>query len=448
MNTRSRDLSVAATNEMQTSPQKNTFDSHHVQQVEPSYKTDPDNKLSRKNSYGGDGKALKSVPSSKHASNFKGCNCCELLVVELDAIKAEMKEIKEIIRGVVKAENHNHRSKVYEVHEDIECADITTPKRSEKLAKSSRNSRRQKSCLGLSKSNISANLDVECILSEPVSEKSIGRFENDQSALHLDDVRNSNDHPDLNSTASTLFMELNKKDEINDDSVCLESHFPDIGRNVVNINTDKSSIVLSSTIYTDEHPCSSENNNDLQNINAEHQTEMEEQNSNSDSCFQLNAPAYAVEQCLIVKSLPESDDNIPKNRLKRDLAQIQMCFSYLLREGERLDICKAFRLGKYEPSGNPRPLKIIFRDEMQRNILLQRKFLLRGYSPCVFFQREYTPKERHKYRELYLTMKTRMDLGESSLMIKNGEIIKRERSSYLWINPVSVSYLMNSTHAA
>jgi hypothetical protein len=156
-----------------------------------------------------------------------------------------------------------------------------------------------------------------------------------------------------------------------------------------------------------------------------------------------NAPVYSIDQCLIIKGIPESDDLIPKNRIKHDLSQFQECASKLLQNGEGVEVCKIFRLGSYEPKNFPRPLKVIFRNESQRNILLNRKAMLRSVTPQVFFQREYSPKERQKYRDLYEQLKTRRELGETGLIIRNGEIIKMG-TSYLWRTPVLISCPQNT----
>jgi hypothetical protein len=153
-----------------------------------------------------------------------------------------------------------------------------------------------------------------------------------------------------------------------------------------------------------------------------------------------NNHLYLTEHCLIIKGLSELTDEVPKNRLMHDLSQIKSCFTYLLRDGENIEIRKAYRLGTYEQLKAPRPLKVILGSEAQRKILLERKSLLRNYGTAVFFQREYSPRERQKYSELYLTMKTRMEMGETSLIIRNGEIVKKN-SSFLWSTPVTISCL-------
>jgi hypothetical protein len=249
---------------------------------------------------------------------------------------------------------------------------------------------------------------------------------------------NPNQECDLNSTTSTLVMETcnnqcSERDKGTTYNGLLSIPVEEV--NTTSLVTSNSVNLLNET--TPNHPSMS--NINFQRTISDGQKLETLQNSNVIDEANLRLPAYTTGQCLVVKGLPESNSDIPKTRLKDDLLLIQSCFSFLLRGDESLEICKAFRLGKYDPSSSPRPIKIILKEEVQRNVLLQRKFLLRSYTPCVFFQKEYTPKERHKYRELYSAMKLRMELGETSLMIRNGEIIKR-KSSFLWNTPVTISH--------
>jgi hypothetical protein len=149
-------------------------------------------------------------------------------------------------------------------------------------------------------------------------------------------------------------------------------------------------------------------------------------------------PAYHSEQCLIVKGLNESEDPIAKNRITHDLLKFKEYVTPLLREGENIEICKAFRLGQDRSATSPRPLKLILKSKQQRDILLQRKPAIRGGEFKIFFQQEYSPREREKYRELYQKMQLMIQNGEKYLTIKNGQIVKKNYS-YLWTSPVVIS---------
>jgi hypothetical protein len=147
---------------------------------------------------------------------------------------------------------------------------------------------------------------------------------------------------------------------------------------------------------------------------------------------------YKPEQCLIVQGLAESLESVPKKRTFEDLRGIQKCIESILSEGDHVEIHKAYRLGALKEDMRPRPLKLILGDENQVKMLLQRKHHFRTTDPTVFFQREYTPKEREKHRCLVTQLKQRQLSGEQNLVIQNGMIV-RKQIQFLWKNPFSIS---------
>jgi hypothetical protein len=149
-------------------------------------------------------------------------------------------------------------------------------------------------------------------------------------------------------------------------------------------------------------------------------------------------PVYRREQCLIVKGLPEINDSASTVRIANDLSEFGKCVTAVLNKDERVEICKAFRIGKYESQETCRPLKIIFKTEHQKEMLLARKSLLKNLHPHVFFQQDYTPKEREKYRELQRILHTRQLNGEIGLIIKDGQIVKKNET-FLWKCPYVIS---------
>jgi hypothetical protein len=146
---------------------------------------------------------------------------------------------------------------------------------------------------------------------------------------------------------------------------------------------------------------------------------------------------YVPEQCVIVQGLTESSKTIAKDRTLDDLTQIQACIRSILVAGDNIDIYKSYRLGKLETGSRPRPIKLILRDSSQVDILIKRKYLLKNKSPQVFFQREYSPREREKHRELIIQLQRRRMNGEKNLLIKDGEIITKS-VSFLWENPFTI----------
>jgi hypothetical protein len=146
---------------------------------------------------------------------------------------------------------------------------------------------------------------------------------------------------------------------------------------------------------------------------------------------------YRREQCIIVKGIPESLEGSPKEKVRRDLEQFQDCVMPLLAENDRIQVLRAHRLGTDTSNQRPRPLKVILRDPDQSQLLLKRKGLLRSNNPNVFFQPDYPPKERQKFRELYSELKSRKEKGETGIRIQNGQIIQSNQT-YLWNNPFTI----------
>jgi hypothetical protein len=160
--------------------------------------------------------------------------------------------------------------------------------------------------------------------------------------------------------------------------------------------------------------------------------------SSGDHSGDKNSKLYSSEQCIIVQGLVESSETIPKDRIIDDLKQIKICIEPLLDKGDNIEIFKAYRLGTLKDDMRPRPLKLILRDKYQVNMLLHRKRSIKHTQPTVFFQREYTPKEREKHRYLVTQLKQRQMLGERNLVIKEGKIVTKE-IQFLWQSPFSIS---------
>jgi hypothetical protein len=158
--------------------------------------------------------------------------------------------------------------------------------------------------------------------------------------------------------------------------------------------------------------------------------EVLQPNSHTDS-------AYTTDQCLIIYGIPESTNDSPKGRITEDLSQVQLCIASLLGANEHIEIYKAYRLGSAQPTQKPRPLKLILNNNQQVELLLRKKFFLKNQHPNVFFQKEYSVRERQKRRELTLEIKRRYANGDTNLVIKDGEIVKRTQA-FLWQKPFTV----------
>jgi hypothetical protein len=161
---------------------------------------------------------------------------------------------------------------------------------------------------------------------------------------------------------------------------------------------------------------------------------------------------YERGQCIIIHGLKESFEKFANDRIISDLKSFQNCLETILDGTEFISIIKAFRIGSYNGDSNSeeghcRPLKVILQSDAQVNLLLKRKYKLKTKYPTVFFQPEYTKKERDKLRQLSLDLKSRRQAGETNLRIVNGEIISTQMS-YFWQKPIimraSCTQILNS----
>ena len=89
------------------------------------------------------------------------------------------------------------------------------------------------------------------------------------------------------------------------------------------------------------------------------------------------------------------------------------------------------RLGR-RPSGDddkPRPVKLVVASENQKDKILRRSKNLRnlnnGKYSDVFAHQDLTPNQRERRRQLLQELKTRKDLGETDLVLRNWKIVKR-----------------------
>ncbi|BHF72942.1 hypothetical protein SprV_0401601400 [Sparganum proliferum] len=144
-----------------------------------------------------------------------------------------------------------------------------------------------------------------------------------------------------------------------------------------------------------------------------------EKNAQSFKRFATTTSArFSRKQNVVIKGVPESTATIPKERVKHDLDLLQVYEKALLRDGESLNVLKAFRIGKIQSASGsysrPRPLKVILETDAQAQLLLQRKASLRSQHPEVFFQPDYEPKERMKMRELMMELEKRRSSGEAA----------------------------------
>ncbi len=154
-------------------------------------------------------------------------------------------------------------------------------------------------------------------------------------------------------------------------------------------------------------------------------------------------PLVNRNQCIVIKGMPESSAEAPKKRIDHDMDLFHTYVKALLYLDEEMEVpvLKAFRMGQKkdsnEDSGQPRPIKFILKHEEQVKLLLSRKPHLRKNHSTVFFQRDYSPAEREKWRELMTELHRRSNAGQRNLRIVNGEIVTAQRS-FLWRQPITI----------
>jgi hypothetical protein len=165
------------------------------------------------------------------------------------------------------------------------------------------------------------------------------------------------------------------------------------------------------------------------------------ESSSSSTAKPSDSFSFDRKQCIVIHGFAESNEKLPRDKLAADLYLFQNCLESILTENESITVLKAFRLGRLDDNFNaeirPRPLKLILKDEQQAELLLKRKHMLKSLQPNVFFQPDYTLKDRDKLRETLLELKRRKNCGERNLRILNGEIVSKPRF-FLWKEPVTL----------
>jgi hypothetical protein len=155
----------------------------------------------------------------------------------------------------------------------------------------------------------------------------------------------------------------------------------------------------------------------------------------------LSIPVYNRKQSIVIYGIPESTEKFPNDRILADLEKFQRCLEPILKDNEQITVHKAFRLGKINsnPSSldRPRPLKIILGSEIQTQLLLDRKYMLKEYLPEVFFQPDYNKIERDKLKLTLRELKSRKERGETNIRILNGEIVVSQKP-FLWKQPITM----------
>jgi predicted RNA-binding Zn-ribbon protein involved in translation (DUF1610 family) len=142
--------------------------------------------------------------------------------------------------------------------------------------------------------------------------------------------------------------------------------------------------------------------------------------------------------CLIIHGLQELDSEVTEDRISHDSDEVT---NLMLEIGcETVQIQKLMRLGKPRLSVNdteaitvsdkrPRPIKIVLKDEEQKNLILKNAKNLKktqeGERKRIIIHQDLTLKEREARNKLWCQLKERQASGEQNLVIAKGKIVKK-----------------------
>ena len=145
----------------------------------------------------------------------------------------------------------------------------------------------------------------------------------------------------------------------------------------------------------------------------------------------------ARDRCLIIIKAPESLKTSPAERILDDQNFLQKMVTVLFDENEDgINVVSAFRLGRKsdDPVSNPRPLKVVLKDNEEARRVFSRTSRLKGLEYRVF--RDLCPEDRIRMRQAVQELKQRRQLGESNLHIVDFQVVVR-RPRVVW-HPVAI----------
>lgn len=132
---------------------------------------------------------------------------------------------------------------------------------------------------------------------------------------------------------------------------------------------------------------------------------------------------------IIIHGVKESSSEQSETRRKHDEDEITAILHEL--ESDEVSVQSAIRLGRWEKekTDKPRPLKVTFVSENQKEKVLRKSKNLKGKKEKgwdgVFMHQDLTPKQRKERQKLVQEMKERKTRGEKDLIIVNGKIVVR-----------------------
>ena len=129
---------------------------------------------------------------------------------------------------------------------------------------------------------------------------------------------------------------------------------------------------------------------------------------------------------VIVYGLPEASASTGLECQSCDLSSIQKLVNSEFNIS--LDTTKCFRLGRR--SNKPRPLLILPTEISTRRLILRNAKVVRNSTSFknVFIAPDLTPQERLQNKQLCAELTRRKESGETNLVIRHGQLIKRSHS--------------------
>ncbi|CAH8588495.1 unnamed protein product [Dicrocoelium dendriticum] len=122
---------------------------------------------------------------------------------------------------------------------------------------------------------------------------------------------------------------------------------------------------------------------------------------------------------------PESESSDPRIRYEHDVAFLQNLVDKLLDPDELgIHIKRVLRVGK-RTANTPRPLRIVFENDVTPARLLSRLWRLNGLK--IHVRADLTLEERNRLQTATIELKRRTQQGESNIHIVNFRVVQKRQ---------------------
>ena len=133
---------------------------------------------------------------------------------------------------------------------------------------------------------------------------------------------------------------------------------------------------------------------------------------------------------IIIANLPESNVGTYEEKRREDRDKVKHLVGRITDLPE-VELGEAFRLGPVQIGHNVRPrlIKMVIRSEESKSEIMRNVYRLNDgieFENRVYINNDSTPRERTKYRELKVELLRRVAEGETDLVIRNLQIVKRK----------------------